>query len=175
MSNTRTIHNSEINIKDWVRDRKEIMVDDPFCGTCGKKDCSNCDSFYYRCTELNAQYLYDEIENLNISLGNNVLALADLGLWNGRKNGYKILPANVNSIFNVSNDSNHYYADGRNIRAKCSHHDGTNYILFRKLKDGVSVEQIESLLLKNDYSLTSQQISKYTESLRPYVAKVYGW
>ena len=175
MSNIRTIHNSEINIKDWVKDREEIMVDEPFCSTCKKKDCKDCDTFYYHCVELNNQYLYDERDNLYIPLSNNVIALADLGLWNGRKSGYKILGKNVNCIFDISEDENHYYADGRNIRAKCVHHDGTNYILYRKLKDGVTVEQIESLLLKNDYCLTPQQISKYTESLRPYVAKIYGW
>lgn len=175
MSNIRTIHNSEINIKDWVKDREEIMIDDPFCSSCEKKNCKGCDTFYYHCVELNNQYLYDERDNLYIPLSNNVIALADLGLWNGRKSGYKILGKNVNCIFDISEDENHYYADGRNIRAKCVHHDGTNYILFRKLKDGVGINQIENLLFNNDYSLTPQQISKYTESLRPYVAKVYGW
>ena len=175
MSNIRTIHNSEINIRDWVKDREEIMVDEPFCSTCKKKDCKGCSTFYYHCVELNNQYLYDERSNLYIPLSTNVIALAALGLWNGRKSGYKILGKNVNCIFDISEDENHYYADGRNIRAKCVHHDGTNYILYRKLKDGVTVEQIESLLLKNDYCLTPQQISKYTESLRPYVAKIYGW
>ena len=77
MSNIHTIYNSEISIKDWVKDREEIMIDEPFCSTCEKKDCRSCSTFYYHCVELNNEYLYDEIRNLNIPLSNNVIALAD--------------------------------------------------------------------------------------------------
>lgn len=173
--NIHIIYNSEINLKDWVQDREEIMAESPFCSTCDKKDCENCDSFYYRCEDLNNAYYYDDLDNLNRPLSNNIIALADLGLWNGRKTGFKILGKNLNCIFNISEDRNKYYADGRNVRAECVHHDGTNYILYRKLKDGVTVEQIETLCFKNDYTLTPQQISRYTESLRPYLAEIYGW
>ncbi len=173
--NIHIIYNSEINLKDWVKDREEIMAEEPFCSTCEKKDCEHCDSFYYRCQDINNGYYYDDLDNLNRTLSNNIIALADLGLWSGRKKGYKILGNNLNCIFQISEQTNCYYADGRNVRAKCGHHDGTNNILFRKLKDGVTIPQIENLLFKNDYTLTPQQISKYTESLRPYVAKIYGW
>ena len=169
------IYNSEIHLKDWVRDREEIMVDEPFCSTCEHKKCLNCDTFYYRCVDFNNSYLEDERHNLDVSLDNNIIALADLGLWDGRKSGYKILGNNLSCIFNVSEDRNCYYADGRNVRAKCVHHDGTNHIVFRKLKKGVTIEQVENLMFKNNYSLTPSQISRYTESLRPYVADIYGW
>lgn len=173
--NIHIIHNSDINLKDWVGDRESIMEESPFCPTCEKKDCESCNSFYYRCQDINNAYYYDEVDNLNRPLSNNIIALADLGLWDGRKTGFKILGNNLKCIFQISEDRNCYYADGRNVRAKCIHHDGTNYILFRKLKDGVTVEQIENLVFKNDFTLTPQQISRYTESLRPYLAEIYGW
>lgn len=169
------IHDSEINIKDWIGDREDIMAESPFCPTCEKKDCESCSSFYYRCQDINNSYYYDAVNELHKTLNNNIIALADLGLWSGRKNGIKILGTNLKCIFEVGEDRNKYYADAWNIRADCVHHDGTNHILFRKLKEGISAWQIEELAYKNNYTLTPQQISKYTESLRPYVAAIYGW
>ena len=177
MAKKHVIHSSEMKIDDWVVDREDIMWGDShcICDDCKSKDCKHCSDFYNRCSELNSEYLDDCIRNLDIPLGNSVIAFAELGLWNGKKSGYKILKNNVNAIFSISEDYNEYYVDAWNVRAKCVHHDGTNSILYRKLKDNVSVEQIEEILYNNGYKLSPQQMSKYTESLRPYVADFYGW
>lgn len=37
--------------------------------------------------------LMDEKENLDIKTDHPILVIADLGLWNGRRPGYKILPS----------------------------------------------------------------------------------
>ncbi len=169
------IYSSDINISDWLSDKDEIMYGNEICKDCKVRNCKSCYGFYEECERLNEGYLEDDKDNLNVSLDNYVIALADLGLWNGRKPGYKMLSKNLSSIFDISGDRVKYYDDGRNIRGECVHHDGTNYILYRKLKSNVSVEQIERILYKNNYSLNSNQISRYTESLRPYVAEVYGW
>lgn len=174
MAKRRIIHSDTINLKDWVGDRKDIMEDRDCCNSC-RSDCESCNDFYSTCVDLNSDYLSDERMNLNKSLDNYVIAFADLGLWNGRKPGYKILGSNLNSIFNISEDSNTYYADGYNIHSENAHHDGTNYIMYRKLKANVDRNTIEGILYKNNYKLTKQQISKYTESLLPYVKEIYGW
>lgn len=177
MAKKHIIWSSNINIKDWIGDKEEIIDENGRCwDECNKKyDCENCSRFYNYVTDLNDNYLYDEKQNLNKLLDNHIVALAELGLWDGKKNGYKILGSNLNCIFNISEDENTWYADGWNIRGEHGHHDGINYILYRKLKSSVSVNQFEEIMYKNNYKLTSHQISLYTESLLPYVAKVYGW
>ena len=39
--------------------------------------------------EINSDYLDDERVNLNIQLSQPILVIADLGLWTGRRIGYK--------------------------------------------------------------------------------------
>ena len=39
--------------------------------------------------ELNSEYLEDERANLNIQLSQPILVIGDLGLWYGRRMGYK--------------------------------------------------------------------------------------
>ena len=175
MTKRRIIWSSDIKIKDWVSDRVEIMDGIGDCSACKKKNCENCEEFYTEVQRLNSSYLENEHENLNIQLPNRVIALADLGLWNGRKNGYKVLSNNLNSIFSIAEDYNEYYGDAYNIRATCHHHDGTNYILYRMLKPNIDVSWFENFMYTHNYKLTSQQISQYTNSLLPYVKKVYGW
>ena len=39
--------------------------------------------------EINGEYLNDERENLDIQLSQPILVIGDLGMWNGRRMGYK--------------------------------------------------------------------------------------
>ena len=39
--------------------------------------------------EINGDYLEDERVNLDIQLPESILIIGDLGLWNGRRQGYK--------------------------------------------------------------------------------------
>ena len=39
--------------------------------------------------EMNSEYLNDERVNLNVQLSQPILVIGDLGLWNGRRMGYK--------------------------------------------------------------------------------------
>ena len=171
------IWSSHINISDWLGDKESILEDRlDGCSDCSKnKKCESCDRFYTEVSDINDSYLDDEKLNLNIRLDNNVIAFAKLGLWDGTKSAYKILGNNVNCIFDISEEGNTYYVDAYNVRATCVHHDGRNQILYRMLKPNVDIRAFEAIMYKNGYNLSSQQISRYTTSLRPYVAQVYGW
>ena len=39
--------------------------------------------------EINGEYLNDERANLNVQLSRPILVIGDLGLWHGRRMGYK--------------------------------------------------------------------------------------
>ena len=43
--------------------------------------------------EINGDYLDDERANLNVQLSQPILVVGDLGLWNGRRMGYRKSPA----------------------------------------------------------------------------------
>lgn len=47
------------------------------------------DGLYAKMLELNADYLDDERGNLKQPIGGSLLIIADLGLWNGRHQGYR--------------------------------------------------------------------------------------
>lgn len=159
-----------INFDDWRESYKEFIEINEL-----DEDPDNEYKLAQYISDTLVQYLGDERLNLNILTEGPIIAIADLGLWNGRVQGYKIFGSStVNDIFKVSEDYNEYYSDGRDIRATCVHHDGTNHILYRVLRKNRNPDQ----LLYNLYhgkEITRKQLNYYTKSLHPYVAKVYGW
>lgn len=118
-------------------------------------------------------WLDDERSNLNQEIDGVIIAFANLGFWNGRNQGYRILDSNINSIFSICEDSNEWYGDGYNIRGKMSHHDGSHYVLYRVAKDVETAERIGEQIY--NHTIDEAQFRKKTRSLYPYVAKIYGW
>lgn len=135
---------------------------------------------YEYMTEVNGMYLDDERMNLDIDILQPIIAIADLGLWNGRFSGYKELNScNIKDCLNGfdSCEYHEWYVDDRgDLRCKAVHHDGTNYILYRAYRDDISDEQVEEFLEKiYDGSVTQDDIDTITRSLGNEIAKVYGW
>lgn len=129
--------------------------------------------YVYR--ELEAQ-LEAEQANLDIDVGNTIITIADLGLWDGTHHAYRVEKSqNIADLLVREQEYCEWWCDAHDLRAKMAHHDGTNYILYRRRKDGVTDYQWDNFLYKL-YTGTAnkEHISKYTTSLLPYVAKVYG-
>lgn len=84
----------------------------------------------------------DELLNLNVETEGDIIAIASMGLWNGKCSGYKILDKNnLKEILYCGNkDFNHLYYDGFNVYKKASHHDSTNHIMFREVRPDVDIE-----------------------------------
>ncbi len=118
-------------------------------------------------------FIDDERANLDISC-NKIIVIANLGLWHGRRQGYKIIDGNVKNILYTDCDYAKWYADEKDIRGKFIHHDGTNYVLYREIKDMDTIDEFTNKIY-NGEELTDELLDKYTNSLRPYVAKIYGW
>lgn len=169
-----TIHETYADVESFICDREEIMEGEIACKLCSHEDCENCIIFQEACQQINQCYLEDEKVNLNIRLDNHIIAFADLGFWNGRTVGYKVLGSNLNSIFDIAEDDNRYYVDSYNIKARLSHHDGTHYITYRELRPQFDVEYFKEVMEKYDYNLTPRQIRYYTKSIRPYIKRLYG-
>ena len=162
--------NVNINPEDWKESYKEIAELNEW-----DEDIEDEDILWSYINETLAQYLDDERADLrSATTERRIIAFADLGLWNGRRQGYRILGFDASEIFNINEDYNEYYSDGYNIRANCVHHDGTNRILFRVMRNDKDPDLLLGKIRRGE-EVTEKQIYYYTKSLLPYVRKVYGW
>lgn len=128
--------------------------------------------------EINNDNLGDERMNLNIQLDRPILVIGDLGLWNGRRSGYKeIESGNIRDCLYADTDYSTWYVDKLgDLRCDAIHHDGTNHYLYRVYKDGVSESQIDLLKEKLYYgTATRADITRVTRRLGDDIAKVYGF
>lgn len=126
--------------------------------------------------ELNRRYLDDERMNLNIELPNEIVAIAVLDLWNGKKSGYKLFGHNIANCLHSYNYPVWYVDGNGDFRCSDAHHDGTNQYLYREFKDGISETAKENFLNKiYDGTVTKADISRYTRRIGDKIANVYGW
>lgn len=168
MAKKNVIWSSEINLEDW-----KYFIDE---------NCPNESEYeqYRLISEENEMYLEDERANLStVQLNDDVIVIADLGLWNGHHSGYRelkhvknageLLHSFVNGVSEIT-----WYVDGYgNLWADETHHDGTNHYLYREWKPGVNRE----ILLDRLYTgnATKSDISRFTTSIGKKIARVYGW
>ena len=130
--------------------------------------------------EINGDYLDDERANLNVQLSQPILVVGDLGLWNGRRMGYKEIPSgNIRDCLYSERDidSATWYVDKNgDLRADAIHHDGTNHYLYRVFKRGVTDAQIENLQDKiYCRRATRADITRVTQRLGDSIAAIYGF
>lgn len=128
--------------------------------------------------EINGDYLDDERCNLNIQLRGPILVIGDLGLWHGRRSGYKeIQSGNIRDCLYADTDYSTWYVDKLgDLRCDAVHHDGTNHYLYRAYKDGVRESQIDLLKEKLYRGIaTRADITRVTRRLGDEIAQVYGF
>ena len=123
--------------------------------------------------DINLDYK-DEVRNLDKALEGKILAIANLGLWNGRKSGYKILGSNLKEVVGFfSCDEVKIYVKGHNIYFEGYHHDGINYIEFREIKNIDNVHKLTDKLYAGE-SVSRNQLNYYTKPLGKHVKEIYG-
>ena len=131
--------------------------------------------------DTNNSYLDDERMNLSgIEYDQDILCIAQLGLWDGPQPAYKemgthkpsrCLHSLVRSFFEIE-----FYVDSNgDFRADEHHHDGTNHYLYRVWKN-VSEEQKHNFCKKIlTGAVTRRDIARYTSRIGKDIADVYGW
>ena len=131
--------NMNLDVKDWRDDYKEWLE----INGIDNNDPEDEDDIYDWMVETNAEYLMDEQLNLDEETDGRILVIADLGLWDGRKQGYKILPyKNIKYILDYRYDYAEFYGDGYNIRGTEVHHDGTNHYLYRIIREDRNINNL---------------------------------
>lgn len=117
----------------------------------------------------------DEKDNLCKTLDGRILAIASLGLWDGRKSGYKILGNRLYEVIDSFGcDDYEVYFDGHNIKSTCHHHDGTNCMEFREIRENRNIQNLLDKIY-NGEDISRATINYYTKPLGKYVKEIYGW
>lgn len=133
---------------------------------------------YELCCEMNYAYLDDEKVNLDMVLPHSIICIADLGLWYGRRMGYKMIESGniADCLYDSDCDFCTWYVDRYNdLRFSGVHHDGRNHYLYRELRD-LSDKQMENFLEKlHTGKLTRRDIRRYTTNIGSHIQRVYGW
>ena len=155
-----------LDLDDWRESLEELYP--------GYSD----DELYDIMVKSNAENLYDERVNLNIQLSQPIIVIGDLGRWNGRVSGYKMIDSgNIKDCLYSDTDYTEWYVDKYgDLRADAIHHDGTNHYLYRVFKDTATESQIEGLKDKIYYgTATRADITRVTRRLGDEIAAVYGF
>ena len=165
--------NMNLEADDWRDSYKEYLEingldDDP----------NDENKLYEYMVEANDDYLSDERRNLDIQFSQPIIVIGDLGRWNGRVTGYKMIDSgNIKDCLYSDTDYTEWYVDKYgDLRANAVHHDGTNHYLYRVFKDGVTDTQIENLQDKiYNGKATRADITRVTKRLGDDIAGVYGF
>lgn len=155
-----------LHLDDWREDLRENYPD------------ISEDELYEMMCEINADYLDDERANLDILLSQPIIVIGDLGRWNGRVMGYKMIESgNIKDCLYSDTDFTEWYVDKYgDLRADAAHHDGVNHYLYRVFKDTATDTQIENLQYKlYEGKATRADITRITRRLGDEIAAVYGF
>lgn len=163
--------NINLDIEDWRDGYKEYLE----MNNMEDEDPDDEDAIREWAYELNNEYICDERVNLNKKVDGRILVIGDIGRWNGRVSGYKIIDSRkISDILYTECDYVEWYGDGYNIRCTAHHHDGTNHYLYRVIREDRNIDNLLDAIY-NGEEITSSKLNYYTKSLYKDVAKVYGW
>ena len=163
--------NTDLDIKDWKDGYKEYLE----INERDDEDPNDEDAIYNWMWETNGYYLDDERCNLNKRVDGRILVIGNLGFWNGRASGYKIIDScNIRDILYSDCDYVEWYGDGHNIHSVEHHHDGTNYCLYRVIREDRNIDNLLDVIY-NGEEISRSKLNYYTKSLYKDVANIYGW
>ena len=137
------------------------------------------DDRYSMAVEMNNGYFEDEKANLDLMLPENIVIFGDLGLWHGRRSGYKEIGNNLAGCLQFEKDCDYasWKVDKKSeLVSRQSHHDGTNFFTYRRWRDGITEEQKDDFYCKfTSGKASSRCIGWYTKPLGKEVRKIYGF
>jgi hypothetical protein len=135
------------------------------------------EDIYRECDFLQETWFEDEQGNLSsVDEHCGLIAIADVGRWNGRFSGYKEVE-NLKDVLYSDCDYERVYVDSNgDLRKEESHHDGSNSILYRYWKEGLTDEQKENFMSKiYNGECTQKDITRYTRKAGLGIANAFGW
>lgn len=171
-----TIYGREITHVLWTNDSYELL--DRAKEEKRIRECDSEEELYDELNEDNNIYLDDLRSELDIDLPRPIIILGDIGRWDGRYHGYKMVDSgNIRDCFHFETDEMTWGLDcGGDLVAKGADHDGTSFYRYRAFKKSCTDEDIEDFQEKLHFRKCSEDdVEKYTFRLGDAIAKVYGF
>lgn len=138
---------------------------------------SDLDEYIDGCISDDFSILVSEIRNYERHHGEKeYVVIADLGLWNGRQAGGRIIKGLSSAIRRTFEDYNTVEMKGSRLTTTCIHHDGTNFFEIKELTPrGVTFKN------RNLHNLTDRELhhklftdSHYSRDVTMF-KEIYGW
>ena len=144
-----------LDLDDWRESLEELYP--------GYSD----DELYDIMVKSNAENLYDERVNLNIQLSQPIIVIGDLGRWNGRVSGYKMIDSgNIKDCLYSDTDYTEWYVDKYgDLRA-----DGID-----RFAESLSLAENDLENIKNQLETAKKEVQKpfsQEEELRTKLARL---
>ena len=161
------------NTYDWNEEEMKREYEESYGET------PNEEELYKFIDDTNTMYLEDECYNVECYEKEHgtktYVILADLGLWNGRAEGGKIIKGLWNAISKCFEDYNHIYEYKRRLCVDAIHHDGTNHFQIKELTPK-GLEYVENHPYMSDRELHQRLFkdSHYSHEVTMF-KKMYGW
>ena len=130
--------------------------------------------------EMNSENLYDEQANIEFyekSHGQkHYIVLADIGLWNGRFDGGKVIQGLWKAISECFEDYNEIYQEDMLLKVKAIHHDGTNHFQIRELTPRGLEYYYNNIDVKSDRHVHERLFNEthYSNHVKMF-NELYGW
>jgi hypothetical protein len=194
---THTIYSTyDMYSEENMRDAKENIIENMFFDADEDGTITITDNYGKEVTVTREEYsktiteekLYDECSWNNQTWFNDtknelcecdrgeLVAIADVGRWNGRCSGYKIIKSLPDVLYTDCDDEELYVDSNGDLHKSESHHDGSNSILYRYWKEGLSDIQKENFLDKiYNGECTQKDITRYTRKAGTEIAELFGW
>ena len=128
------------------------------------------------CQFMNKLWFEDTFNELKRASSGEVIAIGTIGTWRGNFSSYKELKSLEACMYSSCEDEILYVDSNGDLRKEESHHDGSNFILYRYWKEGITEQQKQNFLNKiYRGEVTSRDITKYTKKCGVDIANTYGW
>ena len=102
--------NVDLDVKDWEEGYRESLEMNGFSDDEIAKKITD-ENILDFAIETNNMYIDDERDNLDVELPAEIIAIADVGRWNGRTTGYKVIGKNVKDCLYSECEYAEWYVD----------------------------------------------------------------
>lgn len=127
----------------------------------------------------NENWFWSEWENLNETLDGSIIAIRDVGCWDGRRFGVAEIGDNLRNILDdtiaTQADYEWYVGEDGDVHQTTIHHDGRNHTRYRLVKDWDAMyDALDERLADSDLRSQEEYILANSESIWPYIAEIWG-
>ena len=121
--------------------------------------------------------LEDERANLGCERTGTIFVAADLGLWNGRRPGFRFIEGNgsLDRVFDAfCGDCFSLYVEDGELKGEDVHHDGRNLYTFWEVVDRDAADEISDLVYSGG-EIPDGLLRQGLRPLGPAVSGIFGW